>query len=97
MKRYSVKTQSSVNEMLLHSTMQRELATDNLDEAREAFEKEVEVLSKTYAKADEFDYSPSDYEDSHAIFCEIVELVFDEDDEVDDIISVERSDYYYEK
>lgn len=97
MARYFVKTQSSVNEMLLHSTMQREFATDNLDEAREVFEKEVEVLSKTYAKANEFEYSPSDYETSHAIFCEIIELVFDEDDEVDDIISVERSDYYYEK
>lgn len=94
---YFVKTQSSVNEMLLHSTMQREFATDNLDEAREVFEKEVEVLSKTYAKANEFEYSPSDYETSHAIFCEILELVLDEDGEVDDIISVETSDYYYER
>lgn len=32
MKRYLVKTQSSVNEMLLHSTMQREFSTDDLAE-----------------------------------------------------------------
>lgn len=97
MARYFVKTQSSVNEMLLHSTMKREFATDNLDEARLVFEKEVQVLSKTYAKADEFEYSPSDYEASHAIYCEIVELVYDEDGEVEDIISVECSDNYYER
>lgn len=97
MARYFVKTQSSVNEMLLHSTMQREFSTDNLDEAREVFAKEVEVLSKTYAKADEFDYSPSDYESSHAIYCEIIELVCAADGEVEDILSIERSDNYYER
>lgn len=97
MTRYSVKTQSSVNEMLLHSTMQREFTTDNLAEAKAVFAKEVEALASQYVTADAFEYSPSDYETSHAIFCEIIEFVFDEDGEVEDIISVESSDYYYER
>ena len=45
MARYSVKTQSSVNEMLLHSTRQREFTTDNLDEAKAVFVKESELLA----------------------------------------------------
>lgn len=97
MARYSVKTQSSVNEMLLHSTMQREFTTDNLDEAKAVFSKECEALASQYATADAFEYSPSDYEASHAIFCEIIELVYGEDGEVEDIVSIETSDYYYER
>lgn len=38
MTQYFVKTQSSVNEMLLHSTMKAEFATTDLAEARKAFE-----------------------------------------------------------
>lgn len=97
MARYSVKTQSSVNEMLLHSTMQREFTTDNLDEAKAVFAKECEALASQYATAEAFEYAPSDYETSHAIFCEIIELVYDEDGEVEDIVSIETSDYYYER
>jgi hypothetical protein len=97
MAHYLVKTQSSVNEMLLHSTMQREFTTDNLDEAKVVFAKECEALASQYVTADAFEYSPSDYEVSHAIFCEIIELVYDEDGEVGDIVSIETSDYYYER
>lgn len=97
MKRYSVKTQSSVNEMLLHSTMQREFATNDLAEAKAAFSKEVKALEAQYINMSKLDYTPSDYEASHAIYCEIVELVCDEDGEVEDIISIECSDNYYER
>ena len=97
MKRYSVKTQSSVNEVLLHSTMQREFATNHLAEAKAAFSKEVKALEGQYINESKLDYTPSDYEASHAIYCEIVELVCDEDGEVEDIISIECSDNYYER
>ena len=97
MARYSVKTQSSVNEMLLHSTMQREFITNDLEEARAVFSKEVEALEAQYVNVNNLSYSPSDYEASHAVYCEIIELVFDEDGEVEDIVSVETSDAYYER
>lgn len=97
MKKYTVKTQSDYNAMLLHSTMQREFATDDIAEAQMAFDKEVEALEAQYVKADAFEYSPSDAEYANAAYCEIVELIFDEDGEVEDIESVVVSDRYYEK
>lgn len=97
MAHYLVKTQSFVNEMLLHSTMEREFSTENIDEARAAFAKEVQVLEATYITADKFEYQPNDQEAQHAIFCEIIEVVYNDDGEVEDILSVEKSDLYYER
>lgn len=88
---YKVSTQSSVNNMLLHSRMTESYITCNLDDARQVFKTEVEELKKQYATADEFEYSPSEKEEAHAIFCEIVTI-----DECDEFIeSIEISDYYY--
>lgn len=88
---YKVSTQSSVNNMLLHSRMTEAYITCNLDDARQIFKAEVEELKKRYATADEFEYSPNEYEETHAIFCEIVTI----DEHGDFVESIEISDYYY--
>lgn len=90
MTQYFVKTQSSVNEMLLHSTMKKEFATTDLAEARKAFEAEVEQLHKEYATIEELEYSPSDYEQSHAVYCSIISV-----DEEGDMEFIEDSEYFY--
>ena len=90
MTQYFVKTQSSVNEMLLHSTMKKEFATTDLAEARRAFEVEVEQLRKEYATIEELEYSPSDKEQDHAIYCSIVAI-----DGEGDMEFIEDSEYFY--
>lgn len=92
MKTYFVKTQSSVNEMLLHSTMKKEFATTDLAEARKAFEVEVEQLRKEYDTYDELEHSPSDKEQNHAIYCSILAI-----DEEGDVEYIEDSEYFYSK
>ena len=92
MTQYFVKTQSSVNEMLLHSTMKKEFDTTDLAEARKAFEVEVEQLRKEYATIEQLEYSPSDKEQDNAIYCSIVAI-----DEEGELSFIEDSEYFYER
>lgn len=94
MKTYFVKTQTSVNAHLLHSLMIAEFSTTDLAEAQAVFNKEVEQLEQEYVKADYFEYSPSDREQGNAVYCSIIAI--DSEDE-DDIEFVQDSDFYYEK
>lgn len=93
MKTFFVKTQTSVNAHLLHSLMIKEFFSTSLDEARSVFNKEAEQLSIEYKTFDELGYSPSDYEQSHAVYCSIIAIDSEEPDEVE---FVEVSEYFYE-
>lgn len=97
MKTYFVKTQSSVNPMLLHSTMKNEFATIDINEAYAAFNKEVEALSATYLTAEQFKAAGCEMcesVDNHAIYCSIIAI--DSEDE-DNVEFIEDSEYFYEK
>lgn len=93
MKTFFVKTQTSVNEHLLHSSMQKQYSSTSLDEAKVAFVKEVAQLKKEYKTIEQLDYSPSDYEQSHAVYCSIIAIDSEEPDEVE---FIEDSEYFYE-
>lgn len=93
MKTYFVKTQTSVNEHLLHSTMQKEFSTTDINEAYAMFSKEVERLHKEYKTMEELEYCPSDNEQNHAVYCSIIAIDSEDTDEVE---FIEDSEYFYE-
>ncbi|MBR1962305.1 MAG: hypothetical protein IKA26_05050 [Alistipes sp.] len=106
MTQYFVKTQSSVNEMLLHSTMKEEFATTDLAEARKAFEVEVEQLRKEYFTYEQlcelYDKSSiilNQCEEENMIYCEIIAIEVGEDGELDgsSMRSVETSENFFDK
>ena len=106
MTQYFVKTQSSVNEMLLHSTMKKEFATTDLAEARKAFEVEVEQLRKQYYTYEQlcemYDKSEiilNQSEQDDMVFCEILAIDEDEDGELDSMTmrSVDVSENFFDK
>lgn len=88
---YVVTTQSGVNEMKLHSTRQDEFVTTDYDEALKAFEAEAEELSRCYTRQSDLDYTPTDKEFNHAIYCSLVSI--DADGELE---FLKDSDYFYE-
>lgn len=90
---YFVRTQDSVNQHLLHHNLTKEYATNDLEDARRVFAKEVEQLGKEYKTLEELDYSPSEREQNHAIYCSIFAI---DSLEPDEVIFIEDSDYYYE-
>ena len=93
MKTFIVKTQTSVNEHLLHHSMQKEFATTDINEAIATFEKEIGQLRKEYATIGDLDYSPNDREQSHAIYCSIIAV---DDEDPDEIEFIKDSEYFYE-
>lgn len=93
MKTYSVTTQTSLNQHLLHSTMKQSFDTTSLEEAMEVFNKEVEQLRKEYKTIEQLDYSPSDNEQNHAVYCSIIAIDGEDADEVE---FIEDSEYFYE-
>lgn len=97
MKKYIVKTGTAVNQHRLHACDLLQFETADLAEAREVFVKEAAQLAAEYVNQRDLGYSPTDYEQSHAVFCELISLVVDEDGSVEDIESLEISDYFYEK
>lgn len=106
MTQYFVKTQSPVNEMLLHSTMKEEFATTDLAEARRAFEVEVEQLRKEYFTneqlCDLYDKSQiilNQSEWENMIYCEILAIDEDEDGELDMMTmrSIDVSENFFDK
>lgn len=99
MKTFFVKTGSDLSEMLLHSTLQGEAKTTNLDEANAIFEKEVVELEKAYINENNLSYCPTDEESTRGIYCEIVAFEVEEDGAFDPagIESVRLSDRYYQK
>ena len=94
MKTYTVNCGTDVNGTYSVSTH------TNLADAKIAFDKEVQQMETDYIRQDKLPYSPTDYEQSHAFFCEIMQLE-DNPDSVDisgiDATSIEMSDYYYER
>ena len=93
---YIVKTADGVNEHLLHSTMEKEFLTENYDEAKKTFEKEVKQLEKEYVNEKKLKYSPIEKEQLLAVYCSIAKKTIDDDGE-EDIEFIEDSDYFYEK
>lgn len=90
---YTITTQSSLNEMLLHSLMQTSFITTSLDEAKKVFNAEVEELAKCYKTAGQLPYSITDQESQYGIYCTITALSDDEDADVE---FIENSEYFYE-
>lgn len=93
MKKYFVTTQTSVNQCLLHSIMKASYEADTLAEAEQVFDKEVEVLGRTYQTIDQLTYSPTDAETMHAYYCSITAI---DDEDPDKVEYVKDSDYFYE-
>lgn len=100
MKTYSVKTQSSNNQMLLHSIMETEFITTSLQEAEVMFDKEVAALTEAYDTYEQVcekypsvkEYGLSDSEQNNAIYCSIVAV-----DEDGDVEFIKDSEYFYER
>lgn len=93
MKTYCVTTQTSVNQHLLHSTMKESFESTSLDEAMEVFNNEVEQLRREYKTIEQLDYSPSDKEQDHAVYCSIIAIDSEDADEVE---FIKDSEYFYE-
>lgn len=94
MKTYFVKTQTSVNPHLLHSLMIKEYATTDLADAIKVFDDEVDYLSQELTPAGALDYSPTDKECDHRVYCSILAV---DDDDPDDVEFIKDSDYFFEK
>ena len=93
MKTYIVKTQTSVNEHLLHSLMQKVYTTNDLADARKVFEAEVEQLKNELKTIDQLGYEPSQNEQNHAVYASIIAI---DDEDADEVEFVEDSEYFYE-
>lgn len=67
--------------------------TDDLEEAKELFKKEVQALEDRFTHVDKLPYDPTDSEfDSCGFYAELIE----EDNEDDTLIeTIELSDYYF--
>lgn len=92
MKTYFVQTQTSVNPHLLHSLMI--YATTDLAAAIKVFNDEVDCLSQELTPIGVLDYSPTDKECDHAVYCSIVAV---DDDDPDDVEFIKNSGYFFEK
>lgn len=95
MKTYFVKTQSAVNEMLLHCKscfLNEQFTSASYEEAKRIFDEEVEALEAEYVKDSELGYQPSDHESDHAVYCTLGAI--DEDGEVE---FLEDSCRYYDR
>lgn len=89
---YRVTTQSEANEMNLHHNGEPHFESESLADALRVFEKEVEEFNKCYTHQDELGYTPTNNEQSHAVYCEITTI-----NEDGDIESVRSSDFYFKK
>lgn len=94
MKTYFVKTQTENNAHRLHSMDMVEFSTTDFAEAQAVYEKEVAQLAQEYVTADYFEYAPSDAEVSNAVYCSIIAIDSEDEDEVE---FIQDSDYFYEK
>ena len=93
MKTYIVKTQTSVNEHLLHSLMQKDYQTADLDDARRVFQAEVEKLKEEFKTFEQLGYAPSEQEQNHAVYTSIIAI---DDEDADEVEFIEDSEYFYE-
>ncbi len=92
MKTYFVITRTEVNRHHLHSLGVGQFSTTSLKLAKAVFRKELDWLSKEYKTKDKLNYSPSDYEMNHAVFCEIISI--DDDNE---LVCVKCSEYFFQE
>lgn len=87
---YTLKTGNGVNEMMIHSARQGELTFDNIEDAKTAFEKEVECLKEAYTSFEDVDYPIEQVKESDQVRTGVT---YFEDGEIKDVEEL-QSDYF---
>lgn len=69
----------------------------NLEEAHQAYIKTIENLQTLYTPIKSLSYSPNDNEMQHAIHVELLCIDNEAEEQVDEILIIKNSDYFFDE
>lgn len=98
MKKYIITAMHGLEPMNLPSTRKEYFESENLEEARKAYEEEIKELAASYRSINDLGYEPTDEEVEHkGIVVSLDCHILDEDGDLVDNESIETSGYYFDK